>query len=261
MIPIKVLKEGKGTPVNPHSHLLYNSNGGDLRNYHDCFAKAYPELPSFYNDGTTPLPVGYEGGCEFSYRVGSRHPYNVSRVDFIVVSKETFDVTPNDNYWWIKEEIYLSPDAPESKEVNRDWDEDKSHENGNYVCACGKCGFHFIGHKRRVRCKLCATTTPAKVDIEQAAEARFKEFNSIVGIEVSDRDLYTSGFIAGANHIKATHVPVEEVEKILESQEEGFKKSQRIFLECAPHQCNPFDALISNNKSLLSKIRQLIKTT
>ncbi len=39
---------------------------------------------------------------------------------------------------------------------NRDWKEDFKHENGNYKCNCGKCGNHFYGHKRRVRCKLCS---------------------------------------------------------------------------------------------------------
>ena len=39
---------------------------------------------------------------------------------------------------------------------NRDWVEDFSHENGNYMCKCGKCKNYFYGHKRRVRCKLCS---------------------------------------------------------------------------------------------------------
>jgi hypothetical protein len=37
-----------------------------------------------------------------------------------------------------------------------DWLEDAAHENGNYQCRCVHCGRMFIGHKRRVTCKVCA---------------------------------------------------------------------------------------------------------
>ena len=37
----------------------------------------------------------------------------------------------------------------------RDWHEDFSHENGQYMCVCCNCEKSFIGHKRRVTCKLC----------------------------------------------------------------------------------------------------------
>lgn len=37
----------------------------------------------------------------------------------------------------------------------RNWTEDYPHENGNYLNTCGKCKEPFMGHKRRVRCKLC----------------------------------------------------------------------------------------------------------
>jgi hypothetical protein len=41
-----------------------------------------------------------------------------------------------------------------------DWTEDFNHENGQYLCLCFKCGKNFIGHKRRVECKECATKLP-----------------------------------------------------------------------------------------------------
>ena len=44
---------------------------------------------------------------------------------------------------------------PESK---LNWPEDFSHENGNYQCRCCYCGQDFIGHKRRVVCKVCASS-------------------------------------------------------------------------------------------------------
>jgi hypothetical protein len=44
---------------------------------------------------------------------------------------------------------------PESKD--RHWPEDFSHENGQYENICCHCRHHFLGHKRRVVCKLCVT--------------------------------------------------------------------------------------------------------
>lgn len=43
------------------------------------------------------------------------------------------------------------------QKISGNWDEDKGHENGNYNCVCCKCGNTFIGHKRRVVCKICHT--------------------------------------------------------------------------------------------------------
>lgn len=37
-----------------------------------------------------------------------------------------------------------------------DWEEDFSHENGNYYNTCCHCEKTFIGHKRRVSCKKCS---------------------------------------------------------------------------------------------------------
>lgn len=42
-----------------------------------------------------------------------------------------------------------------------DWPEDFEHENGNYSCICHKCGGSFIGHKRRVTCKVCSESKEA----------------------------------------------------------------------------------------------------
>jgi hypothetical protein len=36
------------------------------------------------------------------------------------------------------------------------WPEDFAHENGNYENICTTCKKHFLGHKRRCRCKVCA---------------------------------------------------------------------------------------------------------
>ena len=43
-----------------------------------------------------------------------------------------------------------------------DWVEDAGHENGNYTCLCSSCGSEFIGHKRRVTCKVCFESLEAR---------------------------------------------------------------------------------------------------
>ena len=48
----------------------------------------------------------------------------------------------------------------DTTEDERSWVEDREHENGNYYNLCGHCGRQFIGHKRRVVCKSCATLVP-----------------------------------------------------------------------------------------------------
>lgn len=45
-------------------------------------------------------------------------------------------------------------DAPSGSE-KRDWPGDFEHENGNYQCTCLECGKLFLGHKRRVICRVC----------------------------------------------------------------------------------------------------------
>ena len=39
----------------------------------------------------------------------------------------------------------------------RAWEEDFTHENGNYCNVCRRCEQAFFGHKRRRVCKECAT--------------------------------------------------------------------------------------------------------
>ena len=43
----------------------------------------------------------------------------------------------------------------ELEEGPGDWTEDFPYENGKYVCMCCVCQETFLGHKRRVVCKLC----------------------------------------------------------------------------------------------------------
>lgn len=43
----------------------------------------------------------------------------------------------------------------------RSWPDDASHENGSYFNTCVHCLRGFIGHKRRVVCRVCAAPHPA----------------------------------------------------------------------------------------------------
>ena len=62
----------------------------------------------------------------------------------------------------------MEPSALET----RSWPEDFEHENGNYTCHCHTCGHSFVGHKRRVTCKLCAS---AKTDQQARAIKKLLE--------------------------------------------------------------------------------------
>lgn len=37
----------------------------------------------------------------------------------------------------------------------RDWSEDASHENGQYLNQCPRCCHHFYGHISRRLCRTC----------------------------------------------------------------------------------------------------------
>lgn len=49
---------------------------------------------------------------------------------------------------------------PQPDPALRDWPEDFGRENGNYTVLCSICKQRFIGYKRRVACKVCATERP-----------------------------------------------------------------------------------------------------
>lgn len=45
----------------------------------------------------------------------------------------------------------------QEQESNRNWDEDYRDGENEYECICSFCGNHFMGHKHRPFCKLCAS--------------------------------------------------------------------------------------------------------
>lgn len=44
--------------------------------------------------------------------------------------------------------------------LERSWQRDFTHENGNYINTCIRCESPFAGHKRRVICAKCAKPLP-----------------------------------------------------------------------------------------------------
>lgn len=46
----------------------------------------------------------------------------------------------------------------------RSYHEDYPHENGEYVNQCYRCRHYFVGHKRRVCCKICLPTVIEKTE-------------------------------------------------------------------------------------------------
>ena len=61
-----------------------------------------------------------------------------------------------------------------NKNSLRDWEDDFQYENGNYFHKCDICGKEFIGHKRRVVCKVCAKE---KIEITKS------EYERLISIE------------------------------------------------------------------------------
>jgi len=65
----------------------------------------------------------------------------------------------------------------DTTQEERSWPEDAAHENGSYFNTCRTgCGRVFIGHKRRVTCKVCDTERApdlaAEVERLRASERR-----------------------------------------------------------------------------------------
>jgi len=69
----------------------------------------------------------------------------------------------------------LTPFA-ELRKSEKSWQEDYSHENGNYMNHCIFCKEEFIGHKRRCICKKCFLKKTKLTRYDQYLTLR-KEFN------------------------------------------------------------------------------------
>jgi hypothetical protein len=51
----------------------------------------------------------------------------------------------------------------------KDWPQDFSHENGNYMCRCVFCKGNLIGHKRCVVCRECTMEAERQFYLENIA--------------------------------------------------------------------------------------------
>jgi hypothetical protein len=70
---------------------------------------------------------------------------------------------------WILNRAAPEPAVPKGWKLLKDttheersYPEDSQHENGNYSCGCCVCLREFVGHKRRVICKVCAAAPEEK---------------------------------------------------------------------------------------------------
>lgn len=60
------------------------------------------------------------------------------------------------------EDVTARPRLHQPGTSDRDWTEDFTHENGNYVSECSGCGKAFWGHKRRRVCRECDVTAQTR---------------------------------------------------------------------------------------------------
>jgi len=87
------------------------------------------------------------------------------------------------------------PDEPSG-----DWKDDASHENGNYQCQCVECGKFFLGHKRRVMCKLCATKDePQGSAVEELRQAKWWVEGNSLALRHATRLLEAEGLLWSAS--------------------------------------------------------------
>ena len=115
-----------------------------------------------------------------------------------------------------------------------DWVEDFPHENGNYTNQCCHCKKEFIGHKRRVVCKMCDMNS----DLVKEAEAHLKlklhedkvgahMMRSLIGqLDAKDKEIKTWVTINGGN--SAQNIALSLENKDLQAKVEQLEMSKDI---------------------------------
>jgi hypothetical protein len=127
-----------------------------------------------------PVPVCQEAAAEIERLRGlAQTPDYVRGLEdaALIVERWSLPTIQTPSMWLVDKagiafdiRALASPDTSTSQNTNRNWTEDAAHENGNYECRCVECGNSFIGHKRRVLCRLCSVllspsdTSPARKD-------------------------------------------------------------------------------------------------
>lgn len=124
---------------------------------------ACPSDPLLAIDGLLQLIAGENDGARRQTVEFERRAERAEKqlVDARAALEDIVKVGENTHVWRhvrvAKEALAaLSATPPAQQPTGRDWTGDRGHENGNYQCRCCICGEMFIGHKRRVTCKLCA---------------------------------------------------------------------------------------------------------
>jgi hypothetical protein len=79
-------------------------------------------------------------------------------------------------------------------ETSGDWPEDFSGENGQYQNKCTSCGKLFIGHKRRVTCKVCANPAPPASDDVREIDEHVVDRIRAHGILMDEDEIPSIGF-------------------------------------------------------------------
>ena len=234
---------GKGRLINPHaiSNATPMNGLNSFESYH-AFNDANPELPAFYSDKATGLPTGWSGrvelvtqvNCQNDWFTVSNHNLSTWKKDaevrqiYIALTpapdaKEPAQVVKEgedektlcgvDCECKTGEDCHADPIGRlfETEESGRNWTEDFTHENGNYNNTCMYCDKNFIGHKRRIVCKLCdiqPTTQPVE-SVEELANELYRPYHT------TQITVKREAFIKGFNQGRIGHVPLSEVEKII----------------------------------------------
>ena len=111
-------------------------------------ARNYHRLHSHTKDQSdASLALNYEALAE---ALAERKPFEAVAERLSKGEKMTTK-TPQE-YAAFLESLRVKNEGPEG----RNWPEDYNRENGNYQNKCVGCSEHFIGHKRRVVCRVCS---------------------------------------------------------------------------------------------------------
>jgi hypothetical protein len=87
-----------------------------------------------------------------------RKPTIITKEDRNMIKNATCFANDGAERDWSELESSQQPAQPDTSllgSLAKNWQEDSSHENGNYGCKCSACNSMFLGHKRRVICKEC----------------------------------------------------------------------------------------------------------
>jgi hypothetical protein len=104
----------------------------------------------------------------------------MSKIDVIWLDQ----LTPNIAFAIWQAALSQQPAQPDTSllgSLDKNWQEDSSHENGNYCCKCSECNCMFLGHKRRVICKECSNK-PAQPTVKESLTVQAQPTEHVMGL-------------------------------------------------------------------------------